>query len=158
MSIQRILVAVDFSAESELAIQTAFTMARAFDAVITLLHVHELPSMMNPIVPGADNLTDAKLLRSAAEAQIATLRGRLQGRDPRAAVGGGVTIETAVEGGEPADVIIECARTGGFDMIVMGTHGRTGLRRLLVGSVAEAVIRAAPCPVVTVHLPLASAG
>lgn len=150
---QKILVAVDFSPESEVAIRTAFTFARAFDAVITLLHVHELPTMMNGIVPGADSAIDAQLLRAAAQAQIATFRGRLHTRDPRA-LEGGITIETKVEGGVPADVILAHARSGAYDLIVMGTHGRTGLQRLLVGSVAEAVIRGSPCPVVTVHLPL----
>jgi universal stress protein A len=149
---QRILVGVDFSPESDAAIRTAFTFARAFDAVITLLHVHELPTMMNGIVPGADRATDAKLLHAAAEAQLASLRGRLRESDPRA-LEGGITIETAVEGGVPAEVILERARSGAFDLVVMGTHGRTRLQRLLVGSVAEAVIRDAPCPVVTVHLP-----
>lgn len=149
---QRILVAVDFSPESDAAISTAFSFARAFDAVLTLLHVHELPTVMTGIVPGADSVIDAKLLHAAAQAQLASLRGRLQARDPRI-VGGGVTIEIDVEGGVPADVILARARDGAFDLIVMGTHGRTGLRRLLVGSVAEAVLRAAPCPVVTVHLP-----
>ena len=149
---QRILVAVDFSPESDVAIRTAFTFARAFDSIITLLHVHEMPTMMNGIVPGADSDIDAKLLRAAAHAQLASLRGRLHTRDPRA-FEGGLTVETDVEGGIPSEVILARARTGLFDLIVMGTHGRTGLRRLLVGSVAEAVIRASPCPVVTVHLP-----
>ena len=151
---QRILVGVDFSPESDAAIRTAFTLARAFDAIITLLHVHELPTVMNGIVPGADSATDAKLLRAAAQAQLASLSGRLHTHDPRAREGG-ITIETAVEGGVPAEVILARAGSGAFDLVVMGTHGRTGLRRLLVGSVAEAVIRGAPCPVVTVHLPLA---
>ena len=149
---QRILVGVDFSPESDAAIRTAFTFARAFDAVITLLHVHELPTMMQGIVPGADSATEAKLLRVAAQAQLASLRGRLRDRDPRA-LEGGITIETVVEGGIPAQVILALARSAAFDLVVVGTHGRSGLRRLLVGSVAEAVIRGAPCPVVTVHLP-----
>jgi nucleotide-binding universal stress UspA family protein len=154
--LQRILVAVDFSPESDAAIHTAFGFARAFDASITLLHVHELPTVMNGIVPGVDSDADTKLLRDSAHAQLATLVLRLQARDPRT-LEGGITIETAVEGGTPADVILAHARSGGFDLIVLGTHGRTGLRRLLVGSVAEAVIRGASCPVVTVHLPASPA-
>jgi nucleotide-binding universal stress UspA family protein len=149
---QRILVAVDFSPESDAAIRTAFTFARAFDATITLLYVHELPTVMTGIVPGADSAMDAKLLHAAAEAQLTSLHERLRGHDPRT-LEGGITIETAVEGGVPAEVILQRARAGGYDLVVMGTHGRTGLRRLLLGSVAEAVIRGAACPVVTVHLP-----
>ncbi len=155
MTMQRILVGVDFSPESEAAIRTAFTFAHTFGSVITLLHVHEEPSLMNGIVPGADSAADEKMLHAAAEAQLATLRDSLYTRDPRT-LEGGITVELAVAGGVPADVILSRAKAGGFDLIVMGTHGRTGLRRLLVGSVAEAVIRGAPCPVVTVHLPVAA--
>lgn len=150
---ERILVGVDFSAESDAAVRTAFTFARAFNSSVTLLHVHELPSMMNPIVPGADNGADSKMLRAAAEAELARFRSHLHERDPRS-LEGGIRIETLVAGGIPAEAILEHARAGAFDLIVVGTHGLTGLRRLLVGSVAEAVIRNAPCPVVTVHLPL----
>jgi nucleotide-binding universal stress UspA family protein len=52
--------------------------------------------------------------------------------------------------GSPAEAIVDCAKEVGADFIVMGTHGRTGLARVLMGSVAEAVVRQAPCPVVTV--------
>jgi nucleotide-binding universal stress UspA family protein len=53
--------------------------------------------------------------------------------------------------GEPAEAIVERARTGGYDLIVMGTHGRKGMQRLLLGSVAEKVVRRSACPVLTVH-------
>ena len=151
---QRILVGVDFSPESDAAIRTAIGFARAFDAAITLLHVHELPTMMNGIVPGADSDTDAHEMRDAAQAQLDELVSRLRASDPRT-LEGGMTVATEVAGGVPADVILERARSGNFDLVVVGTHGRTGLQRLLVGSVAEAVIRGAPCPVLTVHLPAA---
>lgn len=151
---QRILVGVDFSPESDAAIRTAIGFARAFDATITLLHVHELPTMMNSIVPGADSAADAHDMRDAAQAQLNELVARLRASDPRA-LEGGITIQTEAAGGIAADVILERARSGRFDLVVVGTHGRTGLRRLLVGSVAEAVIRGAPCPVLTVHLPAA---
>ncbi len=151
---QRILVGVDFSAESDAAIRTAIGFARAFDATITLLHVHELPTMMNGIVPGADSATDAHEMHDAAQAQLDELVSRLRASDPRA-LEGGITIETEVEGGLAAQVILDRARSGKFDLVVVGTHGRSGLQRLLVGSVAEAVIRGAPCPVLTVHLPAA---
>jgi nucleotide-binding universal stress UspA family protein len=150
---ERILVGIDFSPEAEAAARTALTFARAFDAAVTLLHVHELPMMMSAIVPGADNQSDGAVLRDAAEAQLTSFRQRLQERDPRA-LEGGIAVESVVEGGLPAEVILRRARDDHFDLIVMGTHALTGLRRLLVGSVSESVIRDAPCPVVTVHLPL----
>ena len=68
-----------------------------------------------------------------------------------AAAGEGLRVETHVLTGQPAHTIVEHARTGGFDLIVMGTHGRTGFSHLFVGSVAERVVRRAPCPVLTVR-------
>jgi nucleotide-binding universal stress UspA family protein len=67
------------------------------------------------------------------------------------AAGDGVPTATHVLTGQPAHTIVEHARTGGFDLIVMGTHGRTGFSHLFVGSVAERVVRRAPCPVLTVR-------
>jgi nucleotide-binding universal stress UspA family protein len=64
-----------------------------------------------------------------------------------------VRVESRVEEGEPATGIVSAARAMESDLIVMGTHGRTGLGRLLMGSVAENVLRTAPCPVVTVKTP-----
>jgi nucleotide-binding universal stress UspA family protein len=63
----------------------------------------------------------------------------------------GIAVEHRLEYGDPAAVIVKVAEEIGADLIVMGTHGRTGLRRLLVGSVGEWVVRKAPCPVVTVR-------
>jgi nucleotide-binding universal stress UspA family protein len=149
---ERILVGIDFSAESEEAARTALVYARAFDAAVTLLHVHELPTMMTSIVPGGDPLTDTRALRTAAEERLARFRERLQTSDPRA-LEGGVPIETVVVGGLPSDEIVRQARAGHYDLLVIGTLGLSGLRRLLIGSVTESVIRHAPCPVVTVHAP-----
>ena len=62
-------------------------------------------------------------------------------------------VTVRVEPGEPSDAILSAAKDGGADLIVMGTHGRTGLSRLLIGSVAEAVLRRATCPVLTTRVP-----
>jgi nucleotide-binding universal stress UspA family protein len=63
-------------------------------------------------------------------------------------------MRVVVEEGSPAPEIISLSQGGGFDMIVMGTHGRSGLQHVLMGSVAEAVVRRALCPVLTIHLPV----
>ncbi len=147
---ERILVGIDFSPEAEAAARTALTFARAFDAVVVLLHVHDEPTMMTAIVPGADNDVDGAALRAAALEQLARFRERLQHRDPRA-LDGNVAIELVADGGNPAEVILTHARADAIDLVVIGAQGLTALKRLLVGSVAEAVIRAAPCPVVTVR-------
>ena len=67
-----------------------------------------------------------------------------------------ITVEHRLERGEPALVILAVAQETGADLIVMGTHGRTGLRRLLMGSVAEQVVRKASCPVLTIRTPPAT--
>jgi universal stress protein A len=152
MVIKRILVGIDFSPQSEGAIDCALSLARAFDASVTLMHVYELPTMMNPIVPGADNLDDTVAERASAQTQLEALRATLRAHDPRV-LEGAIAIDTLVAGGVPADVIIARARDGAYDLIVMGTHGRSGLKRLVLGSVAEAVLRGAGRPVVTVPLP-----
>ena len=63
----------------------------------------------------------------------------------------GVGVGTTVLRGQPAHTIVEHATTGGFDLVVMGTHGRTGVSHMFTGSVAERVVRRAPCPVMTVR-------
>ena len=62
-------------------------------------------------------------------------------------------LSVRVEAGEPSDLILQVAKEGRVDLIVMGTHGRTGLSRLLIGSVAEAVLRRSTCPVLTIRVP-----
>jgi nucleotide-binding universal stress UspA family protein len=83
------------------------------------------------------------------DAQIAAARSRLT-VVVAALAATGVTAAAAVVSGLPAPAIVDHARAGGFDLLVMGTHGRTGLSHLVVGSVAERVLRSAPCPVLTV--------
>jgi nucleotide-binding universal stress UspA family protein len=68
-----------------------------------------------------------------------------------------VPVERRLLAGDPADAIIRLAESENIDLIVMGTHGRRGLSRLLMGSGAEAVVRAAPCPVLTVKQPVVTA-
>jgi nucleotide-binding universal stress UspA family protein len=87
-------------------------------------------------------------LIAGAERQLARLK------DSAAALG--IAAETAVIRGRPAPSIIEHAKDGGFDLIVMGTHGRTGLSHVVIGSVAERVVRTAPCPVLTIRAHVAA--
>jgi nucleotide-binding universal stress UspA family protein len=81
--------------------------------------------------------------RRAAKAELADLAARLAKR--------GVKVRTLLREGTPHRAIVDAAKQPGTDLIVMGTHGRTGMSRLLLGSVAELVIRHAPCPVLTVR-------
>lgn len=145
-SINRILVPVDFSAHSDKAAGYATTLGKTLRAQVTLLHVVQDPfvtgaGQAEAFVPNMPELLNELL--QAAYAQMAELEGRLLSR--------GFTVHSAVIKGVPAHEIIEYARTGAFDLIVMGTHGRTGLSHALLGSIAERIVQKAPCAVLTVR-------
>lgn len=124
---RRILLATDFSDVAEHAAAIARAYARALGAALHILHV---------AWPG-DELVGRVLLGMEKDA------------------GPDIAVTTAVEFGSPAARIVDYARRHQIDLIVVGTHGRTGVSRVLLGSVAERVIRTAPCPVLAV--PLAAA-
>jgi nucleotide-binding universal stress UspA family protein len=150
-SIARILVPVDFSAHSERALDFATTIAARFGARVELLHVVEDPFMTGAwssevYVPNVGELLDN--VTADARRRVGELQATIA-RD-------GVQADTAVVTGLPAHTIVEHAAKGGFDLIVMGTHGRSGLSHVFMGSVAERVLRKAPCPVLTVRPPAAA--
>lgn len=145
-SISRILVPVDFSPHSDRALRYAASLARRLGASLELLHVVEDPFATGAwssevYVPNVTELLDS---------MIADARRRLEDLKDIVAPEG-VPISTVVLKGRPAPTILEHAKNGQFDLVVMGTHGRTGLAHLLMGSVAEAVVRRAPCPVLTLR-------
>ncbi|MEO6776762.1 MAG: universal stress protein [Kofleriaceae bacterium] len=151
VQIQRILVPVDFSSNAEAATSYAMLLARALHATITLFHVVDIPPSMVAIVPGASIEGDLAANTADAELRIAALANTLQaGLAP-----GDVAIElaTAVVPADSAAEAIVAYAARGFELIVMGTHGRTGWSHLVVGSVAERVLRAAACPVMTIRFP-----
>jgi len=149
--IARILLPVDFSPGSQAAVDLALHLARELGASITLLHALQPASAMAGIVPGAKLDEDTAEERRTLETRLAEIAADLRAQ-------GATVAEGIVVVGPPTRTILERARAGGFDLIAMGTHGRTGLPRLLLGSVAEHVVRHAECPVVTVHLPAARPG
>jgi nucleotide-binding universal stress UspA family protein len=132
----RILVPTDFSAPSEAALAYGRKMADEFDAALHLLHIAENPFLR---AVSADR-------RSLEESAARWLQDRLREADRQR---GAVAIVEHSD--EPASEILRYAKSNDIDLIVMGTHGRTGLARAALGSVAEKVVRAAPCPVLTVH-------
>ncbi len=144
-----ILVPVDFSAGSERAAEIACSLAGPLGSRVCLLHVVQgstPPLGLRPAV--YDALLEAReQVRQEAEQGLAALAGRLT------AAGGPPTIERLViETVESiGDAIVDAAREGGADLIVIGTHGRRGVERMLLGSVAERVLRRADCPVATVR-------
>jgi nucleotide-binding universal stress UspA family protein len=140
-SIERILVPTDFSPGSHAALGYAAVFAARFGAVIEVLHVQD----------EADNP------QAAASQEAETQRERTESQMDRFLLGTpgleGVKMVRRLRAGNPADAILALAEKERFDLIVLGTRGRTGLKRLVLGSVAEKVMREATCPVLTVRVP-----
>ena len=146
MTITNILVPVDFSPHAERAFSFAATLAQRFGAKLSLLHVVE-----DPFLTGAwNNEIYVPNVVELLENLIADAGKRLEAFQ-KEAEGLCLVADTTVTKGRPAHAIVEFAKEGGFDLIVMGTHGRTGVSHIVMGSVAEGVLRRAPCPVLTVR-------
>ncbi|MFW5876014.1 MAG: universal stress protein [Myxococcota bacterium] len=144
-TVSRILSPVDFSETSDHALEYAIELARGLGAELHLLHVYQLPMYSMPdgaLLAGPDVAT--RIMDTARES-LDALAQRLADR--------GVTIERHLTEGVPHQEIERVAKDIGADMVVMGTHGRTGLGHLLLGSVAERVVRTVPAPVLTVRHP-----
>lgn len=146
MSIQKILVPTDFSTCADAALSQALWMARDRGADLCLLHVVSLhgedPNHPDSHFPEAD-----ALFRSFEDRACEAMAKLVADTDEV-----GLTIHHAqIRAIAPAPAIVEYAKQEGFDLVVLGTHGRRGLRRYLMGSVAEEVVRTASCPVMTVR-------
>lgn len=135
-----ILVPTDFSLVGEHAVGYAYELAKVLHADIHLLHVCE-PVVDVGVVSLELNTMDQVERRAHAKLE--------QTRSVRA--GSGLSVSCLVEVGHGATEIIRAAERLHVGLIVMGTHGRRGLRRALLGSVAESVLRSAPCPVLVVR-------
>lgn len=140
---KRICCPVDFSAVSHFAMGEAAELAARSASTLTLLHVEEpLPA------PSPDStLVSSELLRRTA---LETER-QLEAWREQAARVAKVPVECVTKGGDPATEIVRLATEGDYDVVVMGTHGRTGRDRRPFGSVAQKVILDAPCPVLVVR-------
>jgi glycine betaine transporter len=145
-AVTRILVPVDFSPHSERAVQYAATLADRLGASLKLIHVVEDPYASGAwssevFTPNIPELLDTLIADSRR--RLAALKEVL--------VRDGQRAEIEVIKGNSADSIVEHAKEGRFDLIVMGTHGRRGVAHAILGSVAERVVRTAGCPVLTVR-------
>jgi nucleotide-binding universal stress UspA family protein len=145
IAIKNILVATDFSEASDAALAYGRTLASHFGAALQVVHVVENIVLRNVTADGFVGVLPEVQLEVEAEARK-QLDEELSGGEPRAS---GLVLTSNVL----ADAIVSHAAAAGVDLIIIGTHGRKGVSRLLLGSVAERVVRAAPCPVLTVHHP-----
>jgi universal stress protein A len=143
--IKRILVPLDFSTSSRRALDYAAGVARQFDASLHLVHVCEVPTMMTGSMDAyAIAYTDwSQRLGEEAERELVKIVASVKARK----------VTTEVLFGNAARAIVEAAETNAADLIVMGTHGHGAVMHLMMGNVAERVVRTAPCPVMTVREP-----
>ncbi len=147
---QRILVPVDLDDGSRRALAYALSLADRSHASVDVLHVWEPPKLIRPdLMVYLESNGSAVSLAEFSQKQASLDLQKLV----REAAGGRTDIKTDLALGAPAQTIVETAEQGDYDMIVMGTHGRHGLPRVLLGSVAEKVVRLARCPVLVVPAP-----
>lgn len=144
--VSKILAPLDFSSCSRTALTHALSLGAQLGATIRVLHVAEVPEFKKEPRIAAERATTSLREYALEEAQVElnafleTLDAELRSK-----------ISATVDVGSPRARILDHAKREGYDLIVMGTHGRTGRVHSLVGSVAESVVRLAPCPVLTVR-------
>jgi nucleotide-binding universal stress UspA family protein len=146
MAVKRVLVPVDFSAESLRALAYAHDLVRRLRAELLILHVVDQTYLAGTPELYLANPEFAKLLDEqwrSCNAQLQRVAADLKRE--------GLRVRSLINRGVPAQVIVNTAKRTGTDLIIMATHGRTGLAHALIGSVAEKVVRAAGCPVLTVR-------
>lgn len=145
IELKKVCVCTDFSEPASRAFDYALTFARNFKAELHVIHIIEdiVPTVPEPgiaMLPTQEIMTG---LRKASEEAMAKL---IAERDLS-----GVTVKQTCREGVPFREIDSYAKEEVIDLLVVGTHGRSGLSHLLLGSVAERVVRSAPCPVLTIH-------
>jgi universal stress protein A len=140
---KHLLVPTDFSEGAEEALNYACELARTFGATVHLMHVIGIPALGVPELGVAVTSTMIDSLTRENEIALEELADRKRNLAPF----GQVLLRT----GDARDMINQTAKEVGADLIVMGTHGRRGISRALLGSITETVVRTAPCPVLTVR-------
>jgi universal stress protein A len=147
MAFRSILVPVDYSEASQRALELALTLDPG--AEVTVVHAWDRPAYVGEQViahPDGSRRSLSELIRENAERDMTDFLSRV--RNPT-----GKAYKHRLISGEPVTAIIEEASQPGYDLLVVGTHGRTGMTKLLLGSVTEKLIRLSPIPVLTVPPP-----
>ena len=142
---KNILVPVDFSEHSQRALDYAVELAAKLDAKVHLLNVIGIPALG---VPELGVALTAAVIDNLVKDNQAALDKLADPRRKRASIG-----EVMLRTGDTRDMILQACTEVNADLIVMGTHGRRGVSRALLGSVAESVVRTAPCPVLAIRPP-----
>lgn len=144
IEVQLILVPVDFSDHADAVVEWGAHLAKAHGSKVVLLHAYHLPVEFQQL-EGAYLPPDFWAnVKEEAEQSLGRYAERIRER--------GIGVEALVREGYPATVIVDEAKSLPADLIVIGTHGLTGLKHMLLGSIAERVVQKAPCPVLTVKV------
>jgi nucleotide-binding universal stress UspA family protein len=148
MAIERILIGTDFSPCARGALDFALELAQKQGARISMLHAWNAPPIVSAVdapplieMPGLPGVTLTEYVHDDAERALTKLVEEVRARAP--------ALESQLLLGDPRNVIVEASSR--YDLVVLGTHGRGGLARMLLGSVADYVVRHAQCPVLTVR-------
>lgn len=142
MTFQRVLVATDFSSGSESALRVATRLAKLSDTELVIAHAWEVPTAFGAELP------------APSDTVLALRQDALQGIDAarrQALALGASHVSTMILEGEPSNAVVGATTDGTFDLVVVGTHGRTGLSRVLMGSIAEKIVRRSRCSVLVVR-------
>jgi universal stress protein A len=143
----RILVPVDYSPSSRVSVDYAMKLAAKVGATLDIVHVWDKPAYVSDAVmvrrPNEEHRSLADLIRENAEKDMKDFMSGLS-------VPPGATVEQRLLSGEPVSSLLGELKKGQHDLVVIGTHGRTGLAHVLLGSVTERLVRLSPVPVLTV--------
>ena len=149
IALKKILVATDFSPASDAALSSGRELARSFGSTLTVVHVVEDIAARSLGIDGGMLLTEPDVQRQFEVDARTEIDAAISSADRVDLKATGVILRSSA----PAAAIVSCAHERGIDLIVMGTHGRSGFAHLLMGSVSERVVQTAPCPVLTVRHP-----
>lgn len=142
-----ILVPVDYSEHSKASVAFAAKLAASVGATVHLVHVWDKPAYAADAVlvrrPGEENCSLSDLVQANATRDMDEFLASLS-------LPPGVKVDHRLATGDPAGTLVTELKSGAYDLVVVGTHGRTGLVHLLLGSVAEKLVRLSPVPVLTV--------
>lgn len=150
IGLKKILVPVDFSANSEKALDYGIRLAQRTQASILLLHVFELPEFSGVLPEASSWQIDYQEIKKTFESAIEGAKERLAKVADRVRKAE-LEVRTQLCQGTPYEEIVKVAKDEEVELIVIATHGYTGLKHFLLGSTAERVVRAAPCPVFVVR-------
>ena len=143
--VKKILLPIDFSEAAIKILQYAIFVAEKFNAKIFIIYVMEYPYTLSGLAPSrTDNEYEDQMISFAEKRMASFLKEHNRGLLP-------LSCESSILSGHPAEEIISYAEMERVDLIIIGTHGHKGLEKMLFGSVAEKVVKLAPCPVLTIN-------